>query len=867
MHEVIAELDGLDLHGAPTLLPGSMPALPHRSPRRTAIVAASVVMVIALGGWTVGSRWLQRRSQVVAGPPVSLAILPFRNASGDATLDSLGSSVSEVLRTEVGQSARVRTVPSDRVHQVLQDLRIAPNATLTPADVTRAAEFTSAGSVLWGQVTRFGSAIRIDATLQDLDRQQTIPLNARAPNEEGLLAAISQLAEVVRQNLARGSTEVLNDLKSTSWKPSTASFEAVRLYNEGAQLTRDGKPQEALKRFEESTTQDHSFALAFSALARSYATLGRDIEAAQSSGRAMSLAEALPPQEKYLISANHYRIANDTTKAIESYEHLVAASANDATVQFDVGELYEQSGDYEQARQHFAKVVELDPKLAQGLLALGRVEIRGGHPQDSLDHLTRALTLAIQVNNDEARANILHAIGVAYKRLNRPNEALPQFKESLALKERLGDRRGMAASLGEIGQLQQTQGKMPDAKQSYQDALKLQRAIGSTSGTAESLINLAVLFNDHLGRPDDALPLLQEALLIRRTGGNKNAEALVLNNIGNVYLAKGQYSDAQTNFERALELREKANVPREIADTLHDLAETLLKMGHYDQSLTQYHRALDLRRTSGDRRAEAIERYSMGTVFDYQASYGKAVQSKEEALGTFRDLKGRDMWLGEILGGYGNSLSLSGQMDQATTHLDEAMTVANELQNATLVAQTRRFQADRLYYSGDVKGASRVAEQALKDATSAADRSLALQARSAVAITAASIRPTQGLASQLATLARDADTLGLRFLSVDCSIQRAVTLLKLGDRVNARQEVERSLARAETLGSRLLLAKAHYVRAAALGPGHDADARVDYTSALRLLEDIKREEGNQHVLMRADLSAMYEECLAKSKGT
>ena len=174
------------------------------------------------------------------------------------------------------------------------------------------------------------------------------------------------------------------------------------------------------------------------------------------------------------------------------------------------------------------------------------------------------------------------------------------------------------------------------------------------------------------------------------------------------------------------------------------------------------------------------------------------------------------MWLGEILGGYGNSLSLSGRMDEAAKSLDEAMSLARELQNPSLIAQTLRFQADRLFYSGDVKGANRLAEQASQAASRASDRSLTLLAQADLAMTAAAVQPSKALASKLSTLAQEADTLGLNALAVDCSIQRADTLLRLGDFVNARQEAERALARSEALGLRVLLAKAHYLRAEVL---------------------------------------------------
>ena len=138
----------------------------------------------------------------------------------------------------------------------------------------------------------------------------------------------------------------------------------------------------------------------------------------------MSLADALPPQEKHRIAANHYRIANDTEKAIEAYENLVKASPGRRDGPVRSRRAIRAKWRTRQAREHFAKVVELDPKFVEGLLALGRVEIRRGNPQPSLEHLDRALSLATQLDNDETRANVLQAIGIAYMRLNRPAEAL-----------------------------------------------------------------------------------------------------------------------------------------------------------------------------------------------------------------------------------------------------------------------------------------------------------------------------------------------------------------------------------------------------------------------------------------------------------
>ena len=173
----------------------------------------------------------------------------------------------------------------------------------------------------------------------------------------------------------------------------------------------------------------------------------------------MSLSEALPAQEKYLIAANHYRIVNDTDKAIEAYENLAKASPDGAPWPSSISAASTSRAARSIKRgEHFAKVVELDPKFVEGLRALGRVEIRRGNAQASLEPLNTALTLAIELKNDEARGNILQAIGIAYKQLDRPDEALRRYEESLEIKRTLGQKGGMAASLSEIAQVQEMLG-------------------------------------------------------------------------------------------------------------------------------------------------------------------------------------------------------------------------------------------------------------------------------------------------------------------------------------------------------------------------------------------------------------------------
>jgi serine/threonine protein kinase len=151
---------------------------------------ATVLILATLSYVFRASLFSPSPKKIASGPAVSLAIVPFHNASGDPELDWLGSSLAEMLSTDVGQSARLRTISSERLHQVLSDLRINPGARIDPTMLARIAEFSNADTLVWGQYVRFGGQIRIDAALQDLKHDRSVPIKIEAVDEKDIPGAI-----------------------------------------------------------------------------------------------------------------------------------------------------------------------------------------------------------------------------------------------------------------------------------------------------------------------------------------------------------------------------------------------------------------------------------------------------------------------------------------------------------------------------------------------------------------------------------------------------------------------------------------------------------------------------------------------------
>jgi eukaryotic-like serine/threonine-protein kinase len=854
--EMLGDLEAWQGKGAAATL--SFPAVRTWGEGVWAWIGAGVVVIALVVAAVLYRHQLFSRSGSGAAvqPQVSLAIVPFRNASGDSSLDWLGTTLAEMLRTDIGQSASLRTVPSDRVNQILHDLRIQPDTSLGPDTLRRVAEFSSADRLLWGQYLKLGGKIRIDVTLQDLKQQRTFTLKAEADSEQDLPKALQQLADSVEKNLAL-PPEMIKELQTKSLKPSSQSVQALRHYDEGLPLLRQGKYVEAQKSFQAAIQEDPNFALAYAKLGQTYANLGYGNEAEQATRKAVDLSQNLPVQEKFLIAAIHAQSANDAKKAVEEYESLAKALPEDSDVQFALAGLYTTLGSFDKARAYYDKLLARDPKYVEALYGRGGVEISAGNSQSALEYLNRAVSLSIELGNDQEQSRLLYALGVAYSQLSKPEEALRNYQNALEIQRRLGGKRDLAMTLNGMGQIQDALGKSDDALKSFQEALRVRRELGDKTGIGDTLIDLSN-FYEARGRNEQALDALRESLQIQRDVGNQAYEALCLNNIGVNYADEGRYEDALTYLTQGAELREKLKDPGEMADSNFGLAETLTKLGQYDQALPHYMKALELWRSLNDKRHEAYTSYGLGNLFEHQGRLGAALDAQNDALKTVREVQDR-IGTAQMLGGYANSLALLGRSQEAEKNLVDAVALSREVKNLSLLGQNLNFQGDAAFYRGDFKGAGKLYQQALEVASRTTDRRLTLISR----FNLAKVGVKQGSREPITTLralAEQADAAGLKYLSVECSAYLGEALINQKNYSKAQEELNRTLARSEKLGMQILQVKSRYLLATTLRlTGNGTEASRNYAEAHRILDEMNKEAKSDGFLKRSDLSTIYTE--------
>ena len=862
--EILDDLAAQQASGLPSWLARLRYRL--RRSRTTATLAALAVIAVLVAAVAIVVNDMRAPGPAVPGAaeaigavePASLAILPFRNSTGDPAIDWLQSSLAEMLRSDIGQSARLRTVPSDRVYQILSDLKVDPSARPDPATIRRVAGHSNAGMVLSGQYSKLGETIRIDATLHDLEGQRSIPLKTEAASEAELLTAIGELAQSVRKSMDL-SSDAIRELEATAFAPSTESIGALRHYNEGLHLERQGNYIDALTAFEQSLKFDPSFALAHAKLGNIYANLGRDGDAEQASRTAVELSETLPDFERYLIAANHAMTLNDYDQAIAAYERLAEAAPEDPQISFNLADLYEQIGDFDRARERLDEVLGNDPNYIDALYASGRVAIRSGNPQDAIDPLNTALSLTIQSGNEEGRGRMLHAIGIAYKHMGRLDEALRNYEDSLKIRRELGQKSGIAAGLGEIASVHQSKGNLDDARSNLEAALELRHEIGDRAGIGSSLLGLGDFYFT-LGNYDDALKQYKGSLRIYRELGDERSEALCLNNIGGVYLDRGDYGDALTNLEQALRMREKTNIAYELGETLLNLGETASALGRYDQALDYYLRGLEQTRLAQDDRVMAAAQHGIAVILGHQGRFRASLESLREAVDTLEKSGDQGYWQVIVSARYGAALGALGRFDESRTALDEATALAEGLQNHALLAQVRIFQGQNDRYRGQPAQAAARFDAALSEAKVAGDRRAGLTASLNLARTALAAGRAAEATDALETVRRQASDLGLKYIVTEASVYLGQALLEQGDAAGARDRLNGALTELERMELRPLLAKCRQL----LGriertDGNPSVAARHYDRARGLLDEIREEAGDDGPFRRQGLQSILAE--------
>jgi len=358
------------------------PFVQHRE-RRT-IIATVLVLVVLAGGYYV----FRPRA---AGSPQTLAVLPFKPLSSDASDEYLQLGMADALITKLSRLHGLIVRPTSAIRKY----------TGADGDALAAGQALRVDAVLDGNIQRIGDRLRVSIRLVRVADGTSLWSDSYDARFDDVFQVQDTVSERVADALA---VQLSSPEKASLRKRDTANPQAYELYMRGIYFwnkrNEDGL-RKAVSYFEQAIAMDGNYALAHAGLASALAPIGYlgyapsfeirpRIRAAAT--RAVTLDPSLPEGHVALANVLSFYEWN-WSEGEREFQRALALNPNLPWVHHFYALQLECWGRYQEALKHRYRAEELDPITPIVLNGLGQGLILVGDNDRALVQFRKALEL------------------------------------------------------------------------------------------------------------------------------------------------------------------------------------------------------------------------------------------------------------------------------------------------------------------------------------------------------------------------------------------------------------------------------------------------------------------------------------------
>jgi DNA-binding winged helix-turn-helix (wHTH) protein/tetratricopeptide (TPR) repeat protein len=612
---------------------------PARSPRPTwsqtrHYAFAALVVAMALG--TLVAHLLGTRPAVSARTESrkSIAVIGFRNLSGDPADAWLATALTDWLTTDLSAGGRLRAIPEETVARMRVELGLIEPDRVGPGALTKIRDNLATDLVVSGSYARSGSgsgsSLRLDLRLQDARSAEIL-------NAVSVTGRLSEIFDLVSQ----GGSQLRRSLSLESLSPAEVEAvretlpgnpEAARLYAQGKAKLQRFDDVEARALLERAVAIEPRHALSHAALASAWSNLGHSTDARAEAKSAFELSPNLPMQEKLLVEGQFREASYDWDKAIGVYRSLFVLYPDNVEYGLRLARAETAAGRPLMALDTVRRLHQLsapsseDPRID---LAVAEAAASVSDFRRQQEAAANAIVKGRRNGSDLliARAEITE--GEALRALGNFADALRIWSEAKQKFASAGDRGALARTLIDEGRVRWQQGDPKGSKESYEQAIAISKEIGDEGNLGRALSGLGVIEMFQVG-PVEGRRLCDAALAVFRRIGNKQEEAYTLSLIADIVEAR--HKEAEALYSQSLQLSREVNDRSRIAGRLMDLGIIATVRGDLPTARLDLEQSLEIYREIGERNREALQLNELAIVLKWEGKLDQAEQYTTDAI-------------------------------------------------------------------------------------------------------------------------------------------------------------------------------------------------------------------------------------------
>lgn len=354
--------------------PSAGPAKSFPSRHRLFTAGGLLIVGLIAGGTYFVSRLHRRISE-----KDMIVLADFANSTGDSVFDG---ALRQGLSVQLQQSPFLKIVSDQRIQETLRLMGKPQDARLGPEIAKDLCVRVGSKAYIAGSIANFGNNYviglqAVNCLTGDLLAQEQV----QEPAKEKVLDGLSRAAGKLRESLGESISSV-QKFDTPLAQATTPSLEALQALSLGRDALTNGNYRTAVSWLSRAIANDPNFAVAYGGLGAAYSNLGESNLARENAKKAFELRGGVSERERLGIEAAYYGdVAGDLEKARDAYELLVQTYPRDSDAHFNLGNVYDGLGQFEEGLVEAREALRLDPgsRLSYGYLlfsfvALNRLE-------------------------------------------------------------------------------------------------------------------------------------------------------------------------------------------------------------------------------------------------------------------------------------------------------------------------------------------------------------------------------------------------------------------------------------------------------------------------------------------------------------
>jgi serine/threonine protein kinase/tetratricopeptide (TPR) repeat protein len=646
---------------------------------RKLLIPAVAVIALAVVSIVIWKLVPSKESVPIPQDKPSLAVMYFKNNTGDKNYDHWRSALSDLLISDLAQSKYIRVMGGDKLYNILKQLDLMDADSYSSVDLEKIASRGGVNHILLGNLTKAGENFRINITLQEADTGELIGSESvDGKGEASIISMVDELTTRIKRNFKLSDAQIESDIDRHIGEVTTRSSEAYKYYHEGIKYDIKGDYPKVIEYMEKAVAVDPEFASAYHAMSWAYGNQRYRSEEKKLLKKALELSDRLSDREKYIIQGGYYLRQSEKTydKAIEAFEKLLELYPDDLNGNNDLGNLYSRIDEWDKAIERYEACLKYG-----GMDVVFYSNLAGNYRNKGLFDKARQV-LEQYLNNVSDSAVIRDRLALNYRYQGKYELALAEVDKALSLNptryqsirskgniflymgdlkkaeeeyKKLQERKEPvvnAFGLQRLGHLYLLQGRFKDVRKIWQESLEQAERLGQNTWISNIIGDLSYV-ELRSGNPDQALELLNKSWNSAVEDEDFSSQRGTLFNMGLTYLEMKSINEAQKTADRLKEMIEQGMNKKLIRSYYSLMGMIELEKNNYSKAIEFFKKGLPLlSATSSSRMPLAyhagLAYYKAGDLENSRQEYERVI-SLTTGRQSFGDLYAKSFYrLGKI---------------------------------------------------------------------------------------------------------------------------------------------------------------------------------------------------------------------------